>query len=1681
MENIRWALEALKMARLPGRRRARLNSGAWGALVAALLGAAAPDTNACLQPPPQPPPVLIEMQPGNNARITVLGYTTGGTGPGQFCACALKRVLPITSINGMQVLNASNGAPVAGFNFQPNSATTFFFNTNQGGVWNGFHSQVTQPVPPGMPLRLDFFVALQPGTTPQQLTAALSSQGRIGTGDALPTGQPTGGNLAVLPFGPVYQGSVTLQLQPGFTAIGNNFWYPMDNTVARVLPDVAPDTVLYKFNAAAQQYEPANVFDEFMGWLNPAQTLRPGEGAWIYSPVPQTASFSGGIQPAMPATRPPPGFYLVSCREPRASSFEEMLGFPPVVGDRVYKYDFTVPALPGAGQGPSSAHTFGPGGWDIVPILDAGKAAFVELAGGGMPPNIIMHPQSVTVQEGGTAGFSVTATGGGQPFSYQWRHNGTNLPAQTNTTLTISNVTFAHAGPYEVVVTGSGGSSTSQTATLTVIRRNSPPQLAPIDSVAIHAGMAVQFTASATDTDSPPNQITFSLDPGAPPTAFIDPITGSFFWTPTDDDADLIHDITVRVTDNGSPPMSATRTFSVVVMPRPEMGIEYFSLSNRVVLTWSSIPGVTYRVLRAPRVNGPWNPFGPDVMATSVTTTKDDFIIPSQYYYRITTTTTPRTNTFSFCLLLKRIIRGPGMTADSITPAAGETMSMTKEKIPFIVKGGDGDQLIQTCVCFTFGGICASSRSKDIMDSVDYAWTLMGDGTLTGSGPAVIYQPIDLKVGETNLATITAEIADSRGNDGKATITYTVKIVREEECKYKRTVIIVKVVPPGAPMVVTPSPCGCVPEAPAWMPPPALAADAPAEIKVCAGARVVLTASGSDRDTLKLACIGPCGTPMSTPVLIDELKYTWSAMTGTFPDYGGAPESNSRRTSVIYKVPDMPGEDMVTVMVSDSGQGPDAPPVEKKIKVIVRKADLQIHKPKVIDPAETIIPDADELCKGSQTFVNLDNDDKDDKYDTGTTDTDVMDEDELVKVILRVEPKAATGTAKLTAPEGAGDIKVWTNATKKGTAYTLDTALALPDHFKEVGDGWSKEMWVEGITAHTNQRQTKLKMIYEEAPLRCEDDAALTIIGVKKLTWLGYTNGFTAGSLSHDSDTLGVDPNFPTAAGEPPSQRVFADARAPVFDVYRDKVGLEVELTVKPIEAVNIYLKAFDVDDPTSAADPIDPNDGGGAGTYAGTAAAPLTYTAEEDNRGAVGGKKAGELTGQDGDGIATLAFSPDDLKKTNDFKVAHHPGDNYRAVANGDKDFLKELRNLDKDDGTRVVEKNVTGTLAEREVRSATNYVSPVLTIWRLLHVERDSMAALTNNANNARGNVETLTAASRRVGIAAADLFLNNAAVATLDDGSEDADDNKAGRFENGTLTGLTGAGLTIQTNGNRHFTMDAAVTVAFSIKKGLNEKNGNMTDLAFAGAESTMTVNGIVMANDEFKDGTVTIRGVDYEVKGNTAASITTKTKVLIAFTAVDDDDNSVLPLATFADTSLMEQGFQAAYILPLNDGGGAATNDTTNLTSTVNLPNTEAAFEAFFSRQSAPNEKDSFWVVYILSAFQYVTTSDWDSDGQAGEGGTGGLTFAFTATATLQQGGHGCTVHRETIRDRLANGTRARAGLEARVTVHEVGHQFGLDHNTDIMMSTNQDGPLGADFHFSDMDLNLLRARVKSHGE
>jgi hypothetical protein len=86
-------------------------------------------------------------------------------------------------------------------------------------------------------------------------------------------------------------------------------------------------------------------------------------------------------------------------------------------------------------------------------------------------PTIYAQPANQTVFATQAVNFTV-GVNGTQPLSYQWNFNGTALDGATGPSLVLTNVQFAQAGTYTVLVTNAVGSVLSSNAVLTV---NPPP------------------------------------------------------------------------------------------------------------------------------------------------------------------------------------------------------------------------------------------------------------------------------------------------------------------------------------------------------------------------------------------------------------------------------------------------------------------------------------------------------------------------------------------------------------------------------------------------------------------------------------------------------------------------------------------------------------------------------------------------------------------------------------------------------------------------------------------------------------------------------------------------------------------------------------------------------------------------------------------------------------------------------------------------------------------------------------------------------------------------------------------------------------------------------------------------------------------------------------------------------
>ncbi|MBI5689607.1 MAG: hypothetical protein HZC55_05875 [Verrucomicrobia bacterium] len=146
--------------------------------------------------------------------------------------------------------------------------------------------------------------------------------------------------------------------------------------------------------------------------------------------------------------------------------------------------------------------TTSPGSSTYSTTLGATSSNRFSLATQFPAPAIATQPAHQTVISDGATTLSVTAAGYG-PLSYQWRLNGTDIRGATTATLRLENVQSTAAGDYSVVVTNPGGTVTSQTATLTVIRNARLVNLATRGqagpgSEALMAGFVISGSGSKT-------------------------------------------------------------------------------------------------------------------------------------------------------------------------------------------------------------------------------------------------------------------------------------------------------------------------------------------------------------------------------------------------------------------------------------------------------------------------------------------------------------------------------------------------------------------------------------------------------------------------------------------------------------------------------------------------------------------------------------------------------------------------------------------------------------------------------------------------------------------------------------------------------------------------------------------------------------------------------------------------------------------------------------------------------------------------------------------------------------------------------------------------------------------------------------------------------------------------------
>jgi hypothetical protein len=171
-----------------------------------------------------------------------------------------------------------------------------------------------------------------------------------------------------------------------------------------------------------------------------------------------------------------------------------------------------------------------------------------------------------------------------------------------------------------------GGADISFLPAATPGTNNAAPNTAPVLPLLPNRFVVVGHTLScsvqATDSDSPAQALAYSLDAGAPTNATINAASGLLTWTPYASQSPSTNLFTVRVTDNGIPPLSASQSFTITVLSS-EIAISSQWTGANLILSW---PLGT--LMQATNLAGPWTP---------LTNTPPFLVTPNapQAFYRV--------------------------------------------------------------------------------------------------------------------------------------------------------------------------------------------------------------------------------------------------------------------------------------------------------------------------------------------------------------------------------------------------------------------------------------------------------------------------------------------------------------------------------------------------------------------------------------------------------------------------------------------------------------------------------------------------------------------------------------------------------------------------------------------------------------------------------------------------------------------------------------------------------------------------------------------------------------------------------------------------------------------------------------------------------------------------------------
>jgi hypothetical protein len=561
---------------------------------------------------------------------------------------------------------------------------------------------------------------------------------------------------------------------------------------------------------------------------------------------------------------------------------------------------------------------------------------------------------------------------------------------------------------------------------------------------------------------------------------------------------------------------------------------------------------------------------------------------------------------------------------------------------------------------------------------------------------------------------------------------------------------------------------------------------------------------------------------------------------------------------------------------------------------------------------------------------------------------------------------------------------------------------------------------------------------------------------------------------------LTANPALPPLDGQQPPQgrpgegkRIFAEGVTPTGPIFN---RVKVRATVFPVisdlrdePAVKVFVRSVDVDDPAWSV-PSEPNS-----ADKDFDSQPLDVA---DNRG-----EPGQGTIADSE----LEIPQGQTAVTTVLQTSLQPGDNYRVMASTSAAWRDDLRAYQPSPAGEIRHYSNGATLTQDE----RNSVSDMLTVWRTLHLEVDSMSAPPANPNDAernflRGSVAYFTVNGEpEPGNPPEDPPWPYAAVLVPDetvpplglaDGSPDLTTGQKGRFERGTLCIGTIREPPIQPTGE---CAAPAITIRPLVANGpdrvelgdttaipctLQAPDGSTASTAAMLWDGTrFRVSGRLPST--FAGGNFDLGGVHFQIRSvysegptpppPTTTYIDVEPGPELRFHLVDDDAVTH-PFSVSSRLITDCQGnvdceadpsrnlFAQAYVTVKYDLPSVQALASFQR----NVPDATAAYKDQLARGRDLTTLSSlgYWAGYIQGAFQGDALADGDPDAEGALGVIQGATPDLVDT-------FGSLLFVEGIRDFSAIlDTSCPFDLNLTESMaHELGHQFGLRHAEGAIMS------------------------------